>query len=505
MNLGRWVENQGGQKFSMSVLAAKLSQEMNGVSQIHGKVSQDMFSSLYPGYYPDELHINYVTNGVHYPTWAAKEWQDFHREVFGSDFLSKQDDFDVWKKIYKVPDKTIWDIHLIRKRKLFVYLKKRLTKEMTTRQEHPGHIFNVLQKIDDKALTIGFARRFATYKRAHLLFSNIDRLKKLLTSKDKPVQFLFAGKAHPHDKAGQDLIKRIVEISRMPDFEGKILFIENYDIDLAKYLISGVDVWLNTPTRPLEASGTSGEKAVMNGVMNFSVLDGWWAEGYKPGAGWAIDEARTYDNQGMQDMLDAEVIYNSMENDIVPTYYKKDDLGISKEWVLHIKNTFAQIAPNFTMKRMVDDYFRKFYYKLFDRAHLIRADHYAFAGKVTAWKKDILSQWNNIRVISETLPQTNQENTLDTNDHFRAKIELDINGLSAEEVGVEILFARKYDTEVTSIVHKQELEVSVDGDITTYECDIPIYRAGVHDYVFRVFPKSNLIDHPNEFPLVKWI
>ena len=505
INLGRWVENQGGQKFSMSVLAAKLSQEMNGVSQIHGKVSQDMFSSLYPGYYPDELHINYVTNGVHYPTWTAKEWQSFHRDIFGDDFLSKQDDFDVWKKIYAVPDEKIWEVHNLRKRKLFSYLKRRLTKEMTARQEHPGHIFNVLQKMDEKALTIGFARRFATYKRAHLLFSDIDRLKKLLADESRPVQFLFAGKAHPHDKAGQDLIKRIVEISRMPDFVGKIIFVENYDIDLAKHLVSGVDVWLNTPTRPLEASGTSGEKAVMNGVMNFSVLDGWWAEGYKPGAGWAIDEARTYDNQGMQDMLDAEVIYNIMETEIVPAYYNQDKEGVSQEWLLHIKNTFAQIAPNFTMKRMLDDYFRKFYHGLFKRAHLIRANSYTYASKVTAWKKDILSQWNNISVISETLPQTNQENTLNTNDRFIAKIELDLNGLSSKEIGVEILFARKYDTEVTSIVHKQELEASEKGDITTYECDIPIYRAGVHDYVFRVFPKSDLIVHQEEFPLVKWI
>ena len=505
MNLGRWIENKSNQKFSMSVLAAKLSQEMNGVSQIHGKVSQDMFSSLYPGYYPEELHINYVTNGVHYPTWAAKEWQVFHKELFGDNFLSKQDDFDVWNKIHAVPDETIWEIHNIRKEKLFTYLKKRLTQEMTTRQEHPGHVFKVMQKIDTKALTIGFARRFATYKRAHLLFSNLDRLRKLLTNPEKPVQFLFAGKAHPHDKAGQDLIKRIVEISRMPDFVGKILFIENYDIDLAKHLISGVDVWLNTPTRPLEASGTSGEKAVMNGVMNLSVLDGWWAEGYKPGAGWAIEEARTYDDQGMQDMLDAEVVYNLLETELVPVYYNKDKNDVSKEWVLHIKNTFSQVAPNFTMKRMLDDYFSKFYTKLFDRAHVIRNNNYTYASKVTLWKNDILEKWHDIKVISETLPQTNQENALDTDDNFIARIELDLNGLSYEEIGVEILFARKYNDEITSIIYKQELEVSVEGDITVYSCNIPIYRAGVHDFVFRVFPKSDLIAYNEDISLVKWI
>lgn len=505
INMGRWVEDQGNQKFSMSVLAAKLSQEMNGVSQIHGKVSQEMFQSLYPGYYPDELHINYVTNGVHYPTWAAKEWQEFHKEIFGEDLISKQDDFDVWKKIYDTKDEKIWDLHNIQKKRLFDYLRDRLTVEMTARQENPSHIFNVVQSINENALTIGFARRFATYKRAHLLFTNLDRLKNLLANEDRPVQFLFAGKAHPHDKGGQDLIKRIVEISRMPDFVGKVLFIENYDMHLAKHLISGVDIWLNTPTRPLEASGTSGEKAVMNGVMNFSVLDGWWAEGYKPGAGWAIEEERTYDNQGLQDMLDAEVIYSSLENQIVPTFYKKDKNGVSEEWVKHIKNTFAMIAPNFTMKRMLDDYYHKFYYKLIDRAKKIRKDNYAYASKITKWKENILAQWDHIKVISETLPQTNQENTLDTNDSFVAKIELDLNGLSHEDIGVEILFARKYDNEVTSIVHKQELEVRKEGNITIYECNIPIYRAGVHDYVFRIYPKSDLIVYSDEFPLLKWI
>lgn len=505
MNLGRWVENEGNQKFSMSVLAAKLSQEMNGVSQIHGQVSQEMFKGLYPGYYPDELHINYVTNGVHYPTWAAKEWQDFHYEIFGKDFLSKQDDFDVWKKIYEVPDKKIWELHNIQKKRLFDYLKKRLSREMTSRQENPAHIFNVVNSMDEKALTIGFARRFATYKRAHLLFSNIDRLKTLLAKVDRPVQFIFAGKAHPHDRAGQDLIKRIVEISRMPDFVGKVIFVENYDIHLAKYLISGVDVWLNTPTRPLEASGTSGEKAIMNGVMNFSVLDGWWAEGYKPGAGWAVDEQRTYENQGLQDMLDAEVIYNTLENDITNAYYDVDESGVSKSWVKHIKNTFAQIAPNFTMKRMLDDYYRKFYSSLFVRAGKIRANNYEYAGKVTAWKRDVLAQWNSIKVVSETLPQTNQEHSLNTNDSFEAKIELDLNGLSPEEIGVEILFAKKYDDEVTSIVHKQELSVSSSGDLHIFECNIPIIRAGVHDYVFRIYPKSEMVVHPNSFPLVKWI
>ncbi|MEI6433522.1 MAG: alpha-glucan family phosphorylase [Bacteroidota bacterium] len=276
MNLGRMVDNEANEKFSMSVLAAKCSQEINGVSKIHGRVTREMLVKLYPGYYPEELHIHYVTNGVHLPTWTAKSWMQLYSKEFGDGFFEDQSNPQYWKKIHQVDDEIIWKTKMKQKDQMTEYLLQHLYDDMTRRHENPKLIFKIRESANPKALTIGFARRFATYKRAHLLFSNLDRLSRIVNSKTRPVQFMFAGKAHPNDKAGQDLIKRIYEISHVPEFIGKIFFFENYDMELAKYLIKGVDIWLNTPTRPLEASGTSGEKAVMNGVVNFSVLDGWW-------------------------------------------------------------------------------------------------------------------------------------------------------------------------------------------------------------------------------------
>ena len=322
MNMGR--ENPDtNEKFSMSVFACNSCQEVNGVSWLHGKVSQKMFQPIWKGYSPDELHVGYVTNGVHMPTWAASEWKEFYVKTFGPEFMSHQSDPKMWEKIYEVDDEIIWNIRQTLKNKFVKFVKDDFRETWLKNQGDPSRIVSVLEKINPNALLIGFARRFATYKRAHLLFTDLERLSKIVNNPNYPVQFIFSGKAHPADGAGQGLIKRIVEISRMPEFLGKIIFLENYDMKVAKRLISGVDIWLNTPTRPLEASGTSGEKAEMNGVLNFSVLDGWWYEGYKEGAGWALTDKRTFQDQNQQDQLDAATIYSMLENQIVPLYFAK--------------------------------------------------------------------------------------------------------------------------------------------------------------------------------------
>jgi phosphorylase/glycogen(starch) synthase len=506
MNLGRWNENQANEKFSMSVLAARMSQEMNGVSKIHGRVSREMFAHLYPGYFADELHIGFVTNGVHYSTWASKEWQQLHHQIFGEHFLKQQSEENIWKAVNNVPSQQIWEIHLNQKKKLFAYLKSRLAQELKDRQENPAYIIQVLENMNPMALTIGFARRFATYKRAHLLFTNLDRLHKLVSNKNQPIQFIFAGKAHPHDKAGQDLIKRVVEVSKMPGFIGKVLFVENYDMDLAKHLVSGVDVWLNTPTRPLEASGTSGEKAVMNGVMNFSVLDGWWAEGFKEGAGWALAEGRTYMDQEMQNMLDAEIIYSKLESEILRIYYAKENNDFSEEWIGHIRKTFVEIAPDFTMKRMLDDYFDRYYHKLFDSSVAIHSNNFDLAKKIAKWKYRIGLDWDKIQIVSEELPQSDQNNTLDLGDTFVARIEIKLTELTAEDLRMEILFGEKVDEEIKNVIFKQEMEVEeLDNGNLLYFCALPITRAGVYDYVFRISPKSTYLAYPEDFALIKWI
>lgn len=504
MNLGRFIENKVDEKFSMSVLAAKLSQEMNGVSLIHGRVSREMFNGMYEGFFPEELHIGYVTNGVHLPTWASPSWQKLYKSTFGDDFLEKQFEKDRWKKIYDIPDGEIWALRNQHRHELINMIRQRLSVDLKMRQENPKNIINTLDTVNENTLTIGFARRFATYKRAHLLFTNMERLEKLVNNPNKPVQFIFAGKAHPADKAGQDLIKKIVEVSKMKPFLGKVIFVENYDMSLAGKLVQGVDVWLNTPTRPLEASGTSGEKAVMNGVVNFSVLDGWWAEGYKPGAGWALPEERSYDNQQFQDELDAENIYNTFENEIVPAFYNRKD-GIPHKWVSYIKKTIAEIAPEFTMRRMLDDYFRKYYNVLIERSDVLKANDYEKVKQLAAWKRKILRGWESIEVVSMSIPDSTKK-PLRLGENFVAEIVLNVNELAPTDLGMEVLFGQKEQDEVKKLTSVEEMTVAgVNGNIVTYFIEMRTEQAGVYDFAFRLFPKHPLLPHRQDFNLVRWI
>jgi alpha-glucan phosphorylase-like protein len=505
VNLGKMVENDPNERFSMSVLAAKLSQEINAVSRIHGRVTREMFQKLYEGYYPKELHIGYVTNGVHFPTWTAKSWQILYEKEFGEGFFADQSNPKYWQNIHNVPDEVIWQIKLKQKSQLSEYLLQRVYGDMTHRHENPKLIFKIREGVRPEALTIGFARRFATYKRAHLLFSNLDRLSRIVNNTKKPVQFVFAGKAHPNDKAGQDLIKKIYEVSHMPGFLGKILFVENYDMELAKYLIRGVDIWLNTPTRPLEASGTSGEKAIMNGVVNFSVLDGWWAEGYRPNAGWALQEEPTYDNSQFQDELDAETIYTIIEEEIVPAFYELNAKKVPVRWISYIKNTISEIAPHYTMKRQLDDYFRQYYNKLLKRSRIIISKNYEMARHIASWKRKVLRGWDSIEVVSIKTPDSTLR-PLSLGESFKAEVILDLNELSGTDIGIEVLFGKKVNDEVKEPTFIEEMTVvKSEKNIVSYACDITINQAGVYDFVFRLYPKSSLLPHRQDFNLVKWI
>ena len=505
MGLGRFFPDNPTEKFSMSVLAARLSQEVNGVSRIHGRVSREMFQPLYPGYFAEELHIGYVTNGVHYFTWTAPEWQELFKNQFGEGFVQNQPDPNYWEKIYHVDDDVIWQKKLTLKKRLISVIREKLKKDLTHRQETPQVILNALKDINENNLIIGFARRFATYKRAHLLFMNLERLDKIVNNPGKPVVFIFSGKAHPNDKAGQDLIKRIIEISKKKEFMGKVIFLENYDMILGKLLTSSVDIWLNTPTRPLEASGTSGEKAVMNGVVNFSVLDGWWAEGYKPDAGWAIEEAKTFANQQYQDELDAEIIYQTLENEIVKHYYDLNEQGFSSKWVSFIKNTIAQVAPHFTMQRMLEDYYTKYYDGLFARRNQLYGVDFAPATQLAEWKKKVKQAWDQIVIESLKIPDTSRT-PLEFGKKFIAEIQLNIPGLEANDLGAEVLMGNKADEEVKTIKLKQELKViSSEPGKVTFGIEMMIHTTGIYDFTFRLFPKNELLKYRMDFPLVKWI
>ena len=505
MGLGRFNPNNPNEKFSMSVLATNLSQEVNGVSKIHGRVSREMFQSLWPGYFAEENHIGYVTNGVHLPTWSNRLWQRLYKETFGPDYIGHQSDVKMWNQINEVPDEKIWDIRKQLKHELIAYLSGKIKEDMRQRQESPKLIMQTVNNLNENALIVGFARRFATYKRAHLLFGNLERLSQLVNDPKRPVIFLFAGKAHPNDKAGQDLIKMIIDISRRPEFIGKILFISNYDMELGGRLTSGVDVWLNTPTRPLEASGTSGEKAVMNGVLNFSVLDGWWAEGYRPDAGWAIQEKRTYQDQRYQDEMDAETIYNTLENEIVPLYYARNVHEVPTGWVAAMKKCLNEISPRFTMKRMMDDYFNQYYNKLIERTNWMRANRYQKAFEINAWKTRVRNNWDKVEVKSLILPDTNVR-PLTFGEQFVAEITLLTPDLEPGDLAIELLFGKKNNDMVDEITSVYKMKLVDSGDKwVKYYIKVPITRAGVYNFTFRVYPTNTMLPHRQDFPLVKWI
>ena len=503
MGMGRTNPDDAGERFCMSTFLCKTCQEVNGVSWLHGKVSQNMFNNIWNGYYPEENHIGYVTNGVHMPTWAAKEWKALYEKYFGKDFYADQSNEEIWKKIYNVPDEEIWALRVKQKTALIEYIRKRFRKSWLKNQGDPSRVVSLLDKINPNALLIGFGRRFATYKRAHLLFTDLERLKKIVNNPDYPVQFIYTGKAHPADGAGQGLIKKIHDISQTPEFLGKILFLENYDMQLAQRLISGVDIWMNTPTRPLEASGTSGEKALMNGLINFSVLDGWWLEGYREGAGWALTEKRTYENQEFQDRLDATTIYNILEREIIPMYYSHGSNGYSREWVHTIKNSIAMIAPHYTMKRQLDDYYTKFYTPQSNRFKLLSADNNKVAKDIAAWKELVASRWDNIKVVSADLTQF--EGNIISGKTYHAQVVVDEQGLD-DAIGIELV-AISTDAEGKEHVAKVSPfnVVKREGNLYTFELNLSTDEAGSFKIGCRMYPKHQLLPHRQDFCYVRWI
>ena len=502
--LGRVNANDPNEKFSMSFLAANLSQEVNGVSWLHGKVSRDIFKDLWPGYMPEELHISYVTNGVHYPTWAAPEWKKIQGGVFGEKFKTHHYDKACFEGIYQVPDSIISETRNILRSRLIRHIKHRLADEQVTAYFTPKQIVDIQDTLRDDILTIGFARRFATYKRAHLLFRNLDRLNEIVNNPDRPVQFIFAGKAHPADQAGQDLIKRIVEVSKYPQFLGKILFLPNYDMDLARLMVQGVDVWMNTPTRPQEASGTSGEKAAMNGVMHFSVLDGWWVEGYQKDAGWALPMERAYENQEFQNELDSEMIYNIIESEIAPAFYDKAADGISASWAGFIKNTIAKVAANFTSNRMLSDYEDKFYLPMSRRYHRLSENNYALANQIAEWKKKVSREWDSVQVDGLILPDKSKQ-IISLGKSYQAKVTLELGELSLDDVGIELVAMMKKDERLEVCFTQEFVPVSFENGKGLYSIEVTPDDPGQFMLGLRIFPKNILLPHRQDFALVKWV
>jgi starch phosphorylase len=505
IGMGRTNPDDKGEKFCMSTFACNTCQEVNGVSMLHGWVSQKMFANIWAGYYPEENHVGYVTNGVHFPTWVATGWlENIYGKYLDPAFISDQSNEEKWKGIYDCPDEELWKMRMLMKQNLVHYIKKQFRATWLKNQSDPSRMTKLVERFNPNALIIGFCRRFATYKRAHLLFTDLDRLSKIVNNPERPVVFLFAGKAHPADGAGQGLIKRIYEISQRDEFQGKVVFVEDYDFLLARRLVSGVDIWMNTPTRPLEASGTSGEKAEMNGVVNLSVKDGWWLEGYREGAGWALTEKRTYQNQDYQDRLDAATIYSLLEDEIVPLYYNKDKkTGVSKGWCKVIKNSIAQIAPHYTMKRQLDDYYEKFYNKEAKRFKEIAKNGYKLAKEIAQWKETVAERWDAISVVSSEwdFPVTGGM----TGEKYHLKYVINEQGL-ADAVGLEKVDIYTDKNGEERVFHVEPLKMTgQEGNNYTFEADLKPIQFGQYRSAVRMYPKNALLPHRQDFCYVKWL
>ena len=502
IGMGRTNPDDHSERFCMSTFACNTCQEVNGVSKLHGWVSQRMFAPIWKGYYPEESHVGYVTNGVHFPTWTATEWRKLYAKYFDKNYIYDQSNESLWHAIYNVPDAEIWETRMALKKKLVDYIREKFAATWLKNQGDPSRVVTLLESITPNALYIGFCRRFATYKRAHLLFTDLERLSKIVNNPERPVKFIFSGKAHPADGAGQGLIKRIFEISQRPEFLGKIIFLEDYDMQLARRLVSGVDIWMNTPTRPLEASGTSGEKAEMNGVVNLSVLDGWWVEGYREGAGWALKQERTYQNQGYQDQLDAATIYSLLENEILPLYYNRNAQGFSEGWIKTIKNSIATIAPHYTMKRQLDDYYDKFYIKEAANFKKLSANNNKLAKELAAWKETVAQRWDSIRVVSK------DDSVLygaKTGKKYTLRYVIDEQGLN-DAVGLELISIKTDKNGEEHIFSKREFTmVGREGNNYTFEATFEPNVAGAFKSCVRMYPKNENLVYREDFCYVKWL
>jgi starch phosphorylase len=490
-----------GPQYSMTVLAIRLSAYANGVSKLHGEVSRAMWQFLWPDTPVAQTPIGHITNGVHVKTWLAQELETLYGRYLPTNWQDEVDDPAIWAHIDRVPAEELWAVHQVRKGKLVDFVRQRLQRQLIRHGEGPRRIEAAAQVLDPQALTLGFARRFATYKRATLIFSDEERLKRILNHPERPVQIVFSGKAHPADEPGKALIGRIYQLSQQPDFVGKIVFVENYDMNIARHLVAGVDVWLNNPRRPHEASGTSGQKAALCGIPNCSVLDGWWVEGYDGSNGWAIGEEREYKDEATQDEADVLSFYRLLEEEIVPLYYERDAHGIPQGWVTKMKNAIRTCAPLFSMHRMVKEYATLYYLPAaVNCGHFAQAG-YALAKTIASWKQQIGQRWHTIglQAALDGTPQTA------VGEPLQVTARLWLNGLPAEQVAVEIVAgAQDRQGQLIDPVVIPLQPTGAENNALLYQAELTPANSGQLALGVRARPHHPGLINPYEVGLTKW-
>ena len=490
--------------FNMGILALKIAGKKNGVSKLHGAVSRELFGDVWPNIAANESPIGYVTNGIHTCSWLAPKMKELYNQYLMPYWQDSMYQDKVWEKINTIPDEKLWNVHNERKAKLLKLVKENTTERLRRLGYSYEDINEIVSKINPNALTIGFARRFATYKRATLIFKDLERITQILNNADRPVQLIFAGKAHPADKEGQDLIKFIHQVSMMPQFKGKIFLLENYNIAMSRYLISGVDVWLNNPRRPMEASGTSGQKASVNGVINFSVLDGWWAEGYNQKNGWTIGNNSEYDSYEAQDQADSQSLYRTLEEKIIPTYYNRENSNIPQKWIGFMKNSILSTGGKYSTARMLVDYTNQYYMPLakLTKKYYLDIDNVA---EYNGWKKDLYRNWKDIKITQTD----NFDNiTIDAGNKIEVGCEVELPNIDIENIEVEVYYGKILENGIVENVSIIPMELT-DSDEEQrkyyFTAKIELTTGGNYGYTFRVMPKNEMILEPANLDLVKWI
>ena len=502
--LGTIIKHKEPTNFNMAHLAMNTAGFVNGVSKLHGLVSKKMWVAGFTDIPFDEIPIDYVTNGIHTLSHLSYDMNELFYRYLGNKFISDPADADVWKQIDEIPDEEIWRTHERRRERLIAFARKRLKKQIIDRGGSDSEIRAASEVLNASALTIGFARRFATYKRATLIFKDIERLSGIICDSNRPVQFIIAGKAHPRDEEGKELIQAIIGLTKDDLLRKRVVFLENYDMNVARYMVEGCDIWLNNPRRPLEASGTSGMKVIANGGLNFSVLDGWWDEGYSHNVGWKIGNGEEYDDLDYQDELESRMIYDTLEKEIVPVFYERGDDKLPRGWINMMKSSMKKLGPVYNSNRMVAQYVSKFYVNSYERRSALIKDDCKAGKELSVWKSNLIAKWDKIKFIK--IDHEKESSEIKVGDKFVVNAEIDLGELTPNDVEVQIYFGKLVangNTQNNSYTIMNHLSKSK-TNVHSYQGEVTCKDTGQFGYTFRILPKHKLLINPFEMGLIKW-
>jgi starch phosphorylase len=503
LGLGRKDPENDGEDYCMTVLALRMAGHSNAVSKLHALTSRKMWVDVWRGIPEQETPIHPITNGVHAPFWVSPDMAGLFTRYLGPRWREDPGDYALWSRVHNIPDEELWRTHERRRERLVAFSRQRLRKQLKSRGAPPTEVERANEILDPGSLTIGFARRFATYKRATMLLANPERLTRILTQKDRPVQIIIAGKAHPQDNTGKEFIRQIIHFERIPDIRRRMVFVEDYDMVVARYLVQGTDVWLNTPRRPYEASGTSGMKAALNGGLNLSILDGWWDEAYNPSTGWAIGSGEEYGDEAYQDEVESNALYDLLEKDVIPLFYNRGADGLPRSWLSKMKTSMRALGPQFNSKRMLREYTEKYYLNSQKRFQTLASEDFARAKALAAWKVHLHQNWSHLNIL-EVSGSPGAASRV--GEPFAITARIDLHSLKPDDVSVE-LYQGPLDGR-GEIVHPKVVPMTVNGDpdggVYEFIGTLKPQTSGRHGYTVRVLPKNVDLDLPAREGLILW-